>query len=228
MGDIRAYYDHDWSGAEASYQRAKELDPNLGPEYRYWIWLARYDLAIETIEAKLAETDPLSCHRQMRIGFNFYFARKYDRARGQAQVALKLDPNDSLSKHLIDLCNMAVGKGELNFVAEKIPTWISHLDSEEANEIFRAGGMSAIFEESAKDPNWPGPHDKPYDIACRYALGGNKDKAFEWVQKAYEFPLMIPFFTDARLDSLRDDPRYEDLLRQFNLPEDVVVRHLSR
>lgn len=68
---------------------------------------------------------------------------------------------------------------------------------------------------------------KPYDAAAQYALIGVTDQAFEWLNKAYELPLGIAFFTDARFDSLRHDPRYEKLLRKLNLPEEAIQRHLA-
>ena len=68
---------------------------------------------------------------------------------------------------------------------------------------------------------------KPYDIAGLYALAGENDQAFEWLKRAYKLPLLVGFFTDARFDSLRDDPRFGDLLRKLNLPEDAIQRHLD-
>ena len=68
---------------------------------------------------------------------------------------------------------------------------------------------------------------KPFDLAGMYASAGERDMAFEWLEKAYELPVVVPFVTDARFDSLRDDPRFEQLLRKLNLPEDAIQRHLA-
>ena len=60
-----------------------------------------------------------------------------------------------------------------------------------------------------------------YDIAAVYAWRGEKDKAFEWLDRAYqhrEAPL-VGIKDDRPLDSLRGDPRYMALLRKMNLPE---------
>ena len=62
----------------------------------------------------------------------------------------------------------------------------------------------------------------PYMIATIYAGLGNKDKAFEFLEKAYqERSPDVPYFlkADLRLDTLRSDPRFQSLLRRLNLPQ---------
>jgi len=68
---------------------------------------------------------------------------------------------------------------------------------------------------------------KPYDVAGIYACIGETDLAFEWLEKAYALPIRLPFLADARFDSLRDDDRFEQLLRKLNLPEEAIQRHLA-
>jgi len=57
---------------------------------------------------------------------------------------------------------------------------------------------------------------------CRpYASSGDKDKAFEFLEKAYqERSSDLPYFlkADLRIDNLRSDPRFQDLLRRMNFP----------
>lgn len=68
---------------------------------------------------------------------------------------------------------------------------------------------------------------KPHDAAAQYALIGVTDQAFEWLEKTFELPVAVPFVTDARFDSLHDDPRFEQLLRKLDLPEEAIQRHLA-
>lgn len=68
---------------------------------------------------------------------------------------------------------------------------------------------------------------KPDDMAGNYALIGEKDLAFEWLEKAYELPIHPLFLSDPRFDSLRSDARSEQLLRKLNLPEEAIQRHLA-
>jgi hypothetical protein len=61
----------------------------------------------------------------------------------------------------------------------------------------------------------------PAIIAANYAVLGEKDKAFAWLEKGYEgkSDLMRILKTAPDFDSLRSDPRYADLLRRMNLPQ---------
>ncbi len=61
-----------------------------------------------------------------------------------------------------------------------------------------------------------------YDIAWLYAVGGNKEEAFQWLNIAvqeHDDALVLGLKTDLSLDSLRSDPRYADLLRRIGLPQ---------
>ena len=64
-------------------------------------------------------------------------------------------------------------------------------------------------------------------MALRYARVGEKEKAFEWLEKASEEPLSSPMTTHPHVDFLRDDPRYEQFLRKLNLPEEAIQKALA-
>lgn len=61
----------------------------------------------------------------------------------------------------------------------------------------------------------------PYHTACIYAGLGNKDQAFEWLERSIEerasFIPLLKF--DPVMEDLRGDPRFKDLLKRMNLPE---------
>jgi TolB-like protein len=97
--------------------------------------------------------------------------------------------------------------------------------SPEAYESYLKGNV--LMEQSARNEDEIISGRKPYDIAASYAYAGEKDLAFEWLSKAYELPVRYPVMTDFRFDSLREDPRYVQLLRKLNLPEEVINRHLK-
>ena len=61
----------------------------------------------------------------------------------------------------------------------------------------------------------------PYNVAVIYAGLGERDKAFAWLNRAYEDRsyLLVYLTADARLDSLRADPRFDELRRRVGLPE---------
>ncbi len=59
----------------------------------------------------------------------------------------------------------------------------------------------------------------PTRFSTIYASLGEKDQAFEWLEKAYQARDSSMFMVDPQLDPLRDDPRFQDLLRRMNLAE---------
>ncbi len=62
----------------------------------------------------------------------------------------------------------------------------------------------------------------PMHIAALYAHAGRKDRALDWLEKAYQErdPLMVYLNVEPTWDSLRSDPRFQDLLRRMNFPPD--------
>jgi len=59
----------------------------------------------------------------------------------------------------------------------------------------------------------------PTTFATIYASLGEKEQAFEWLEKAYQARDSSMFMVDPQLEPLRDDPRFHDLLRRMNLLE---------
>ena len=61
----------------------------------------------------------------------------------------------------------------------------------------------------------------PYEIASLYAGLGETDRAFEWLEKAFEdrSTMLVYFRMDPRISSLRSDARFRDLLRRMNFSQ---------
>jgi tetratricopeptide (TPR) repeat protein len=226
--------ERDWKGAEAEYQVVRNLDPQaqVFSTYYFWlIWMGRLDEAVEAAERRERIADPLSDGQTQSLGYGYYWCREYGRA---LEKGLKID-----DLWLQMLSHQAMGRhNEVFEMAMK-----DHLDKGRApedqleyRETFKREGLEGFWrlwaerEVSILDQT---PADKPipvnlfYDIGAAYAFAGEKDRAFDWLSKACEFPNTMLFVTDARCDSLRDDPRYEQLLRKLNLPEEAIARHLK-
>ncbi len=234
-GSILFRWDREWGEAEAEFKRAVEIDSAI--EGGKWLldWIGRREGRITVIERELGLSDPLSTVQQVMIGYAFLWSREYDRAMEQAEMALALDPQYSEPYLMLYFCYGLKGMEQEafdSFVAavERDATFFgSDLSAlHTLRERFDASGVKGLWEWEL-DFHLEQPVKFPYRIAVSYALLGEKDQAFEWLERLWELPLWgyeaAP--SSPVWDSLRDDPRFEQLLRKLNLPEEAIQRHLA-
>ncbi len=224
-------FDWDWGAAESGFQRAIELNPNYARAHHasssYLLVMGRFDEALT--EAKQAvQLDPLSLIINHHLGLVHFHARRYDQAIEQYQKTLELDAQFAWAR-----CALGLAYGQKGMYPEAIAAleeaW--HLDE---NPVVLAGlGYTlARSGERQKALNVldrlqqlsKKRHVAPYDMATIYAGLGDPEQAFRWLEKAYaERGLWVPFLgVDPMFDSLRSDPRLDDLLRRLGLRHAVV------
>ena len=226
---IKGNYDFDWSGAENEFKLAIKLNPNYPTAHqRYSLFLpifGRFDEAIA--EARQAQQlDPLSLILNENVGDMLILARRYDEAEVQLLKTLELDPNFGVAQGTLAKLYEVKGRYrealELNFkgappeVAAKV------------KQIFDASGMKGVWRARLDDLLARSKHDhiSPDTIATMYIRLEDKDKAFEWLDKALEardirFTYLV---ADPRFDNIRSDPRYVALLQRANLKPIQVPR----
>ena len=227
----RLIYDWDWSGSETGFKRALELNPNYARAHKQYAWVlsyvGRHDEALE--QSKRAhELDPLSVDIWVEFGRRYYFDRDYDKAIDEYRKVIELFPNIKYSPiswyARSELAKALSQKGlhdeaiEEYLKADFEPTYHWHLGyiygvagkREKAQEI-----LNYYLELSKKEFVWPA------SIGAIYIGLGEKDKAFEWLEKSYELreAWMIHLKVDPIFDSLRSDPRFQDLVDRMNFPD---------
>lgn len=214
-----------WQQAEASYKRALELNPNLasghGSYSAYLSVVGRHDEAVA--EAKLARAlDPFSPLFSVNSGFILFLARRYDEALETMKEALELDRNNS-NAHLIlgliylekGMYHEAIAEHQEAVRVDKVsPNLLISLgtayaragDREQAQIILRQ------MQES-------GAYIPPPDLAIFHAALGDHEEAFASLEKpvaAHDIQMQYLGVGPA-YDSLRPDPRFQDLLRRVGL-----------
>ena len=221
----RLIYDWDWFGSEREFKRALELNPNYARAHNLYAWLLtnveRHDEAIE--ESKCAhELDPLSLEIWVELGRRYYWARDFDKAIEEYRKVLEFFPNSWYARS--ELAKALSQKGLHNEAIEEYSktefelTYHWHLGyiygvagkREKALEI-----LNYYLELSKKEFVWTA------GIAFIYIGLGEKDKAFEWLEKTYEQreAWLDQLKVDPMFDSLRSDPRFQDLLDRMNFPD---------
>ena len=223
---VHMHYEWDWPRAEKEFKRAIELNANYATAHHWYAYcltaMGRPDDAIA--EAKRAhEIDPLSLVINTDVGEILLFARRHDEAMEQARKTLELDPNFPLARQLLGWAYVRKGMfteaiAELQSAVSgraDIITDLGHVYAiagrrDEARQI-----LNRLLEQSKQR------YVPPHNIATLYAGLGEKDRAFAWLEKAYEEhsgSLILLRVTPA-LDSLHSDPRFVDLSRRVGLAQ---------
>jgi tetratricopeptide (TPR) repeat protein len=227
LGVVKAFYEWDWRGAEVEFKRALEFDPAwAGAQGWYGAYLAlmgRLDESKAELE-RARRLDPLSLSINSTMGLPLYLAGQYDQVIDQMRKTLELDPNFYMAH--ISLGLVYESKGEPDSAIAEFQKARQLDDSPEilaylgrtyalAGRRREAEKVIAELQEISKKR-----YVSPYDIAIIYAGLGQKDQALEWLRKAYESRAegMCNLKTDPRLNDLRSDPRFQELLRLMNFP----------
>jgi TolB-like protein len=214
--------DWDWSGTERELRRALEINPNSEDAHEmysfYLSMLDRPDEAVAEARNRL-EINPLSASAYRWLGRAYYFALRHDEALAQYQKALQVRPDAEL--HL-EFGWVYREKGMYKeAIAELLqvhhsPIGFGHLGNAYARAGYKAEAHRAI--QKLMEPSRHGVRN--YAAALVYAGLGEKDPAFEWLERAYRVhdQGMCYLKVDPPLDPLRSDPRFQDLLRRMNFP----------
>jgi serine/threonine-protein kinase len=226
LGNIKAAYDWDRSGAEKEFQRAIVLNPNYGSAHQtYGLFLpfmGRFEDGIRE-EKRALELDPFSLAANRDLGSAFYFARQYDLAIDQERKTLELDPNFigvqlNLGNAFLQKSMYKEGIAEIEKVLVISPSntlALSYLGHAYAVAGRKTEAQKVLdqLNEISKQRYVPA-----LSQAMIYVGLAENDKAFAWLGKAYDersFPLNF-IKVEPMYDPLRSDPRFADLLRLMN------------
>ena len=214
--------------AEAEIQRALELDPNsaYAHEVSCWIKVGTGKTQEGLAECRRAvELDSLSVLNNMILAWEYDFARDYKHAIEQANKTLEIDPKDADAVSVLGLAYEQMGN-----YPQAIEQWvkIQRLQGHEARatelmRTFEKSGYKGYLSEDAKDNEAEGNHYRgglAPSAAADYAMLGEKDAAFAALDKAFVSRSgVVDINVDPRLEKIRSDPRYADLLRRIGLPQ---------
>ncbi len=231
LATVKSVYDWDWLGAEREFRRAIELNPGYPTVhyfygFTYLLPMGRFDEAITELKRAI-ELDPFSAILNVNLGWALYFVRRYDDAIVQLKKAAEIDPNfGQAHMHLAEAYEeKGMHEEAIAELAKLPPAYSVSLDPRELAMVRQAYAMAGmrgywqkyleILKDHAKQRYVP-----PSFIAGMPARLGDKDQAFEWLEKAYEardeFIRLVR--VDPTFDNLHSDPRYADLLRRMGLP----------
>jgi len=224
MAGVREFLDLDWPGADREYRRALELNPNSAVGHQYYAvflaWQGRFDEALPEAQ-RSQDLDPVSPFIRNTYCIDLRFARRYDQAIQKCHESLELDPDFHVAHNNLA---RAYESKRLYEAAVEEDLKAATLQGEppaaiaEVREAFAKGGVDGFWRRIVQELESDGDDD-PYPIAKFYSRLKNADLAFEWLEKAYRqhSPHMEQLKTDDVFDSIRPDPRFQDLLRRLRL-----------
>jgi serine/threonine protein kinase len=224
---ITMWYDRDWQAAEKLFLKAIQMKPDY-PEAHMWYGnllccTTRFDDAVREMR-KGAELEPLEPAPPTHVGWALYFARRFDESLEELRKVVSSDPEFSLPYMWLTYNFLAKKKwGEAIAAGQKFV----ELSGESVLALVNLGmayGSAGMKDEALKIlERLDGlPKDRyvaPIGGAMVWTGLGEKNKALENLEKAYEgressmaYLKVWPIF-----DSLRSEPRFQDLLKKMNL-----------
>ena len=227
LGLVKEHFEWDWAGAEKEFERAIELNPNLATAHHwygdYLTNMGRFGEGI-TETKKAQELDPLSLMINTTMGWQFYLAGQNENAVEQLRKVLDIDPKFSPARRILEELYAHLGRHK-EAVAER-ETALSLSGGPELaasiEEDFTKSGYKGVLQSWLQGLTELSKHSyvSPYSIAESYMRMGEKQKAFEWVEKAYEEhdSGLVSLAVEPMFEPLRSDPRFKEILRRMKLP----------
>ena len=218
----------DWDGSEKEYKRALELNPKYATTYHWYSRLlrarGRYQEALAQIK-KGQELDPLSVPIAENVVQNLVENGDLDGALAQCKRTLELDPNYWSIHFRQAAVHFERGEKAEGFAAAsksmdligRAPIAMGFWGYALATVGKRDEALAVAKELEQK---YEAKEMDGVRIASVYLGLGDKDKVFEWLEKDFQTrrPTLMEMRLELEFRSLRDDPRYKDLLRRMGLP----------
>jgi tetratricopeptide (TPR) repeat protein len=231
LGLVAHWYDWDWSLAEKELKRSLELNPRNSESYIYYSYLLSplgRPAEAEAIARQGLQIDPLSSGTNFGVASALVFNRRWDEAIAHLRKAIELDPNYWFHHSYLGRAYEQKGMMPEAIAEFKLAFALDNQQSENWAGLAHAYAASGRKDEAQKMLNdlmrksSENNYVSPYSVAVIYAGLGNKEKTFEWLERAYSersYYLPVYLTTDARLDGFHSDPRFKDLVRRIGLPE---------
>jgi serine/threonine protein kinase/tetratricopeptide (TPR) repeat protein len=221
---------HDWQWPEAQreFQRSLELSPCYPTANHYYaeylMTMGRHAEALSRMKKSL-ELDPLSLIINVAIGWGYYHARQYDQAIEQLLRTVELDPNYPMTHWLLGLLYRKTARYDSAIRAGEKGVQLSGgsplMRAALAQSYAEAGGVKdaqQILDDLTKLAQHK--YVAPQFFAGIHIGLGENDRALEYLEKscAEHCHWLIYLHIDPGMDSLRGNPRFQELLRRVGLP----------
>src|SRR5229473_3354926 len=214
LGLVKEHYEWDWTGAEKEFKRAIELDPNSASAH---LWYGDFLANTGRLEEGMRETkraqefDPLSLIINTTMGWQYYLSHQYVQAVEQLRKALEIDQRFSPARRMLEEVYAQMGKHK-EAVAEREKVLSLSGNPELAASIeedFSRSGYKGVLQSWLDGLTEISKHRyvSAYSISEAYMRMGEKEKAFDSLEKAYDEhdSGLVSVAVDPLFDSVRSD-----------------------
>ena len=224
MGVIRYTNDWDWKGAEASFDRARELAPgNIRVMFDAMFLLharGRYDEAIELLR-QAVEVDPLSGAVYRELAMSYFVSGRLDEAQAAIHKSLELSPRAGFSHYVHS--GICLSQGRLDEALEAA--------QREIHDTFRLLSLAHVYHAQGRHAESDAALEElietdadrnvAFQIAEAFAYRDDRDQAFAWLERAYTHrdAGMSMVRSSPRMRSLHGDPRWRPFLEKVGLAD---------
>ena len=222
---VYAYYDYDWVAGEREFKRAIELNPSYASAVAYCglfeMHMRQFEDAIGLLK-RAQELDPESMDVRWFTAWIPFYARDWDGATEQLRALCRMDSTyypalGLLGETLEQQGDLAAAEAALRTAIRLGGNpWLEAA----LGRVYAKSGRTAEARKVVADLLAPRQdYVTPYGTATLYASLGDKDHAFAQLQKGFDDHCEDLAFlrVDPRMDSLRGDPRFNELMRRVGL-----------
>jgi TolB-like protein/DNA-binding winged helix-turn-helix (wHTH) protein len=228
LGAIDTNFLFDWNAAEQNLRKGIELSPSSSDaETWYAVYLTSVGRPAEAVNAmqRAVTLDPLSFWANRLLGSMLYYSRRYDESLVALKRASEIAPDKFGFVEGWNSNNYEVQSRYSEALAADLKDMVSELSPQDINTFrsaFATGGWKAYQEARVKFLLTQSINEcRPHFLAMSYVRLGNLTEAFRWFNRDLDSHCGITVFdlsADPRLDKIRDNERFRDLLRRVHLP----------
>ena len=234
LAKIKLSYEWDWAGAEAEFKQAIQLNPGYATAHQwYGVYLSEMGRHDESVRERITaqELDPFSLSIATGLGRAFYWARRYDESIARLQSIVPKDSN-----YADTYWSLGLAYEQKRLYPEAVAAFQRAVDLSKSPEfdegkpemlaaLGHAYALSGKQNEARsildqlKKNSTSQHYVSPYAVSLIYIALNEKDAAFQSLGRAFEErdESFVHLRVDPRLDPIRADARFEQLLRQVNL-----------
>lgn len=229
LGLVNVYYDHDWIGAESEFRKAIKLNPDLVSSHQrygsYLTFMGRFEESIRHYETAL-DLDPFSLQINMNLATTYFLRGEYERSINHLAKTIELEPNYMPTHFLLGCAYI-----QQNRLTEAIAEFqfIYKLNEEAWMALGFMGYAHALADQRAEAETLLNilqeislrKYVSPYSMLVIHLALGPEERVFELLEQLYEErnDWLVWLRVSPELKSLRNHPRFKNLLRRIGFPD---------